>query len=422
MAKYNASEILQTILKYNEGISMATIAKETMLSPATISRMLKFLQEKEIIVDDGKEDSVAGRKTQLFTINRHYKYIVSVVIEKTATIVCLADLKGGLLTRKLVPMKALGTGLKILENICAIIVDLVQQYFGSDSAMEKIEVIGIGVSGLIDEKKETVINAAHIPGWKNVEIVKFIEDKLHVSTFVDSTNHISIMGGQRSYQSDNIKNLVYLTISTGIGMGIMINNKLFYGSHGMAGEIRNMAIGNAYPLGVNRYGVHDERLSWLEEQYGTQKIYREAIHYLEKNRNSILYDIFSKLGTDYEDIENMKMTYIDQAAQRGDEGCIRLLYEPIQVWAGMLINIICCIDPDAVIVGGGDVHAGTPYILNLLQEIVHDRLGFPIIIIGDEEDRLTSTAAINHSLNNAYTKIVTSLNKENTTILEPINK
>jgi predicted NBD/HSP70 family sugar kinase len=398
----NYVSIFEPFVRYSKPISASDIAADTGLSLPTISRGLKSLQSKNIIVEDEREKSCAGRKTQLFALNKDYKHIVGILIEKTEIEIYVINLRGVILFKKVLQIKNCGVGKEILNEVCLCLEEFIANNYDPSSGRKSIEVIGIGSHGLINSEKGVVINAALIPGWTNLEIVKYFEDRFGINTFIDSTNHIFAMGyNNLKLNSSIIKNIVYFQIDIGLGAGVIIDNKLYQGSHNASGEIRNMIIWNPNIAGMYSYGYCPGNLSILEESFGTQKIYSEVYNYISQNPNSLLNEIINSSSDSKVEKSGMKMKYIDKTAQMGDEFCIRLLCEPVKIWSSIIINLICCYDPDVVVIGG-DVCVETPYILSLIKQIVKNAFIPEIMIEGSNGDEFINWSIVNFALSHAY--------------------
>ena len=107
--------------------------------------------------------------------------------------------------------------------------------------------IGIGIAGDIDSENGIMRYSPNLPCWKNVKLKKYFESNLRVKTAVDNDANCAaygsyILDGKRKY-----KNLITLSLGTGIGGGIIINGNLYRGATGSAGELGHITINPAGP-------------------------------------------------------------------------------------------------------------------------------------------------------------------------------
>lgn len=101
-----------------------------------------------------------------------------------------------------------------------------------------IKGIGIGFAGLVDAKKGIVNFANNLPGWKNVELKKIIEKRFGIKCFVDNDAKCAVLGEFLFGAGRGRKNIVLITLGTGLGCGVILNGKIYYGKTGEAGEIQ----------------------------------------------------------------------------------------------------------------------------------------------------------------------------------------
>ena len=111
-----------------------------------------------------------------------------------------------------------------------------------DIGSSQLDSISIGAAGAIDFEKGLVTSSPHLPGWHDVPLRDIIKENYKVNTFLINDANAAALGEHRFGAGKGINNLIYLTVSTGIGGGIIINGKLYSGSCGSCGEIGHMTI------------------------------------------------------------------------------------------------------------------------------------------------------------------------------------
>lgn len=127
------------------------------------------------------------------------------------------------------------------ENILNKIYDLIDQLFGND-----IESIGIGVPGIINVEEGIVLELGNIPSWKNVPLKKLLEEKFKVPVYLTNDANCFVLGEKYFGIAKNYKNIIGLTLGTGLGGGIILNNKLYSGQNCSAGEFCEFPYNNTY--------------------------------------------------------------------------------------------------------------------------------------------------------------------------------
>ncbi|MEM0139227.1 MAG: ROK family protein [Ferroplasma sp.] len=209
----------------------------------------------------------------------------------------------------------------------------------SRNKIKKISKIGVIFAGPVDAEKGIIISSPNIIGLKNYNISKELEEHFHVPVFLENDATAATIAEKNFGSAKNFSDFVYITLSTGIGGGIFINDKLYKGKHGMAGEVGHMVIMPNGPLcGCGRRGC-------LEALASGRGITRRVVENIGAVRNSTF---FSSMNPG--DIDAKK---IFEAQQDGDMFAQLMIEETIYYLAVGIVNIINILDPEAIIIGGG---------------------------------------------------------------------
>ncbi len=191
----------------------------------------------------------------------------------------------------------------------------------------------------MDSEKGIIISSPNIIGLKNYNITKRLENHFNVKVYLQNDASASTIAEKLFGSARDFSNFVYITLSTGIGGGIFINNKLYRGRHGMAGELGHMVILPNGPIcGCGRRGC-------LEAIASGRGIERRVLENISAVKNST---IFSDMNPS--DIDAKK---IFAAKKSGDMFAQLIVEETIYYLAVGIVNIINILDPEAIIIGGG---------------------------------------------------------------------
>ena len=114
--------------------------------------------------------------------------------------------------------------------------------------------IGISCGGPLDSKRGVIMSPPNLPGWDDVPVVKFFEDRFHVPTAVQNDANACALAEYLYGSGRGVKNLVFMTFGTGLGAGIIIDGKLYSGTNDNAGEIGHIRLAPTGPLGYNKEG------------------------------------------------------------------------------------------------------------------------------------------------------------------------
>ncbi|MHB8086339.1 MAG: ROK family protein, partial [Dehalococcoidia bacterium] len=108
--------------------------------------------------------------------------------------------------------------------------------------------VGVAAAGIIDINKGLITEAPNLPGWRNIPFRDLLKDEFKIPVYMLNDASASALGEHRFGAGRGLDNLIYMTVSTGIGGGMIINGKLYNGSDGSASEVGHMIIQVDGPL------------------------------------------------------------------------------------------------------------------------------------------------------------------------------
>jgi len=223
------------------------------------------------------------------------------------------------------------------------------------------QVAGIGVTapGPINPYEGIVIDAPNIPGWENLPLRQLLEDHFHVRVAAGNDANLAALGEWRFGAGQGFHHMIYLTISTGIGGGVIVNDQLLLGSQGLAAELGHITVVPDGPLcGCGQRG-HLEAIAsgpsivrWVEEEIN----------------NGVPSRLAEKMPLTAKDVS--------EAAQQGDT-----LSQAALARAGTFIGVAIAdylhiFNPSAVIIGGGVSQSG-PVLMKPLRTALREHVMSP---------------------------------------------
>ncbi len=232
------------------------------------------------------------------------------------------------------------------------------------SNIERKNILGAGVAlhGIVNAKSGESIHSLYY-GWKNINIKKRLEDELQLAIYVDNDVRAMALGESLFGATKDISNFVTLNISNGIGAGIIINNTPYYGVDFSAGEIGHIAVElDGDKCNCGNYGC-------LETVASNNNITKKAIKLIKQG-------VSSSLIKDIDNINNLTIEDICNAAKNGDEMSITVLKEAARYIGIAITNLINILNPTAIVVVG-EIFENTTYAIDTLSEIVKNR-GFKL--------------------------------------------
>ena len=201
--------------------------------------------------------------------------------------------------------------------------------------------IGLGAPGLSNPETGILFTSPNLPGWKDVPLRDIIEKELGRKAFLINDANAAAMGELHFGAGRGARNFIYITVSTGIGGGIITNSKIYMGSTGTAGELGHMVIDDGGPqCNCGNKGC------WETLASGTA-LAREARHRIEEGAATSILK--------YADgnIEKLNAEAIHEAAQAGDKLANKLIAQTAYYLGVGLANLINIFNPEVIVIGGG---------------------------------------------------------------------
>ena len=213
--------------------------------------------------------------------------------------------------------------------------------------LDAIEGIGVGVPGVVNEKGMVV--ASVNMGWKDLDIAGLIKEKINKPVFVGNDANCAMLAEWKFGGAKGARNAILVTLGTGIGSGIILDNKLYLGNHGMGGECGHMVIQhNGIPCNCGNRGC------W--EQYASAKaLARRTQEVADANKDSIMNQIILKY-------KKASAHTCFEGAKQGDKVAKQLVDEYIDYIVCGLINLTQIFHPEVFIIGGGVAKEGPQFI------------------------------------------------------------
>jgi glucokinase len=196
--------------------------------------------------------------------------------------------------------------------------------------------MGIAAAGAIDGAKGVVVHSPHLMGWNQVPLVRLLQAHFDLPTIITNDANAAAVGEHRYGAGRGATHLLYITVSTGIGGGIIIGGKLYQGHDGLAGEVGHISVLAGGPSGRSSTAGALEALA-----SGTALVW-EARRLLRQGGDSVLKNPDSLTTED-----------VFAALQQGDELAQRVVERGIQALGAGLTSLVNVLNPELLIIGGG---------------------------------------------------------------------
>ncbi|WP_182274876.1 transcriptional repressor XylR [Bacillus velezensis] len=233
--KVNQKLLLNEILK-NAPISRAKLSEMTGLNKSTVSSQVNTLMKENLVFEIGQGQSSGGRRPVMLVFNKKAGYSVGIDVGVDYVNGILTDLEGTIVLDQHHHLECSSPEITkdiLIEMIHHFIANMPQSPYGLIG-------IGICVPGLIDKNQKIVF--APNSNWRDIDLKSFIQKKFNVPVFIENEANAGAYGEKVFGAAKNHDNMIYASIGTGIGIGIIINNDLYRGVSGFSGEMGHMTI------------------------------------------------------------------------------------------------------------------------------------------------------------------------------------
>lgn len=341
------------IMRYyiNNGTnSLADLGRDMDLSIPTITKLVNELIDDGFVIDFGKQETAGGRRPNIYGINPISGYFVGVDIKQFSVNLALINFSGDLIEIKMgVPFVYEHTKTNLDELVVVI-----QAFIASLSIdTSKILSVGVNISGRVDAITGRTYSRY---AFDENPLCDILHERLGVHVSVDNDSRAMTYGEYINGVVENEKNILFLNVSWGLGLGIIINNKLYYGKSGFSGEFGHVSAFD------NEVICHCGKKGCLETEASGSYIYKRFHELVSLGNSSILQrKIKAKKEITLESIIN--------AAHKGDILSIDIIEEVGNTLGKQIAGLVNIFNPELIIIGGS-VSAAGDYLLLPIRSAV----------------------------------------------------
>jgi glucokinase len=301
------------------------------------------------------------------TSSERKQYIIGVDLGGTNIVVGAMTVDGSQhLSVRSIPTQASlgdeGVANRIVTLVEEVILDTIQH-----TGIARADFIGVGVGapGPLDRERGIVLVAPNL-GWLNFPLRDRIHDRLGLPTTLDNDANCATFGEWWQGAARGSRNVVGLTIGTGIGGGLILNGALYHGASDMAGEVGHTTIDlNGRHCKCGNYGC-------LEAYAAGPAIAERAREALHGGESSLMDRMVEG------DLDKLTAQHVFEASKQGDGVAREVVRETARLIGTGVSNLINLFNPDVVVLAGGVAQAGDD-LFNPLRAEVHRRAFKPSV-------------------------------------------
>lgn len=341
--------LLMRLVRENGPISRASLARKTGLSGPAVLNIVEGLVNERLLFEVGKGVSNGGRKPNLLDINPESVFAIGLEITPNSIRAGIVNLDLEIVVNRKKEIQPDSDYIFILDEATSIIKKVIKE-----AKLNNTSILGIGVShpGIMGTESGKVLLATNLKSWKDVPLVKDLERRLKMPVVIEVDSRVLALAEMWKGLAKNIKNFLIVEIETGLGTGLVINQQIYRGTTGIAGELGHMVIDDkGEKCACGKRGC-------IETFVAFPAILKE----LQKKPSKRLLDL-SK-----DDIKKLTIENVITASKEGDIYTLNVIKKSAEVLGKALGNLMNFIDVEAVFINSS-LTAIDDYIAIIQEEL-----------------------------------------------------
>ena len=356
----------------NEGdFSLSDLSKELNTSIPTITKLVGELIDEGFLEEVGKMDTSGGRRPSIYGLNPSAGYFVGIDVRRKFLNIAVTDFKGTLLNFEERVDFCIQNSEDSFREMCRFIICLLKE---NGINPDKVLAYGFNLTGRVNN--ETGYCFTYFLG-EDKPIASVLEDEMGKPAYVENDSRAMTYGEYICGVANKESNMLFINVSWGLGMGMILEGTLSYGKSGFSGEIGH------FPLLNNNQICHCGKIGCLETGTSGSAIYRIFMEKLSEGRSSTLSEKYNK-G------EKIHIEDIIEAANEEDVLAIEVIEEIGFTLGKAVAGLINLFNPELIVIGGNVAQTKEYLLLPLKSAIQKHSLN---IINSDTSIKLSKLGA-----------------------------
>jgi glucokinase len=245
------------------------------------------------------------------------------------------------------------------EEVTGRIKDAISEML-ADIEPGSVKGMGIAVAGLVTPATGVLLTSPNLLSWYNTPLKDMFEKELQLPVWVGNDANLAALGEHRFGAGAGSDDLIYITVSTGIGGGVITGGKLLTGASGFAGELGHMTID------LNGPRCKCGNVGCLEVMASGTAIARLALERLSRGETSAIADLVAG------DLTKVTAKVVGEAASSGDAVARAVMHTAATNLGIGIVNFVHIFNPELVIIGGGVSQSGE-LLFDPVRQVVAER-------------------------------------------------
>ena len=318
----------------NDGNNTITeLSKELDLSIPTITKFINELSDQKLIMEYGKVQTTGGRYPIMYGLKPDSLYFLGADMSRHHLNIAVMDFKGGLVDFQM--------GIRYSFENTPESFDLLHKHIKTfidnvEVPKERLFNLNINISGRVNPESGHSYSNFY---FSEQPITEILSEKLNFNVGIDNDTRAMALGEYMSGIVEGEKNVIFVNISWGLGIGIIIDGKPYYGKSRFAGEFGH------FPAFDNEILCHCGKKCCLETEASGMAIHRMVVERVKSGESSIL----SKKA---KDLDSLTLTDILEAVKKEDPLCIEIVEQVGSIMGKYIAGLINIFNPELVVIGG----------------------------------------------------------------------
>jgi len=309
-------------LLHRSPISRADLAKVTGLSKQTTSEVIDAFEQQGLVRPIGRTSGNVGRTAVLYELSPEGGHVLGIDLGARRLTVALADIAGRVLAEADEPTDGRG-GAWVIDQIARLSDRLARDNHTHPS---RIRSIVLATPGVVNPKSGAIEMAPNIAGLDHLNVVGLLGEKLGSPVVLENDINLALLGEIWHGCAQNLSNVAFLALGSGVGLGLYVNGQLVRGENGAAGEIGYL------PIGGDPLQAESRLQGCLEYQVGAIGVVRR----------------YREAGGP--EVDSVRQVF--DRAQAGDPLAAEVVEETARLTALAAATVIATVDPQLLVLGG----------------------------------------------------------------------
>lgn len=313
--------------------TIAELARVLDLSVPTITKFISELKEQGLITEFGKVHTPGGRHPIVYGLNPTSAYFVGVDMTRHHLNIALMDFTGNIVENQLGISYTYENTQESFDELCNYIQDFIDK---TGEFKNKIYNINLNISGRVNPESGYSYSSFY---FSERPVSETLSKKLNFNVGIDNDTRAMAYGEYMKGVVEGEQNVIFVNISWGLGIGIIIDGKPYYGKSGFSGEFGH------FPIFDNELLCHCGKKGCLETEASGQAIHKMILERIANGESTILTERVK-------DLNKLTLTDIIKATNLEDPLCIEIVEEVGYKLGKYIAGLINIFNPELVVIGG----------------------------------------------------------------------